>query len=275
MKNVGITACSNGLKKESAPNYRRLIQTLQDFGCNVKESSCIFEKDSPFSGSGEQRACQLMKLFSDNETEEIYDVSGGDMANQVLDILDYNKIAKSKATFWGYSDLTTVINALYTATGKSSVLYQIRNIVSEYGKLQQRRYLNRDELFNISYSFIQGSYTEGVVVGGNIRCFLKLAGTKYFPSLEGKILLLEGLGGQVPQMVTYLSQLKQLGAFGKVNGILLGTFTKMEENNCKPNMEELVKLYAGESIPIIKTPDIGHNSNAKAIKIGEKHIFKI
>ena len=156
MKNVGITACSNGLKKESAPNYRRLIQTLQDFGCNVKESNCIFEKDSPFSGSGEQRACQLMKLFSDNETEEIYDVSGGDMANQVLDLLDYNKIAKSKATFWGYSDLTTVINALYTATGKSSVLYQIRNIVSEYGKLQQRRYLNRDELFNISYSFIQG-----------------------------------------------------------------------------------------------------------------------
>ena len=137
MKNVGITACSNGLKKESAPNYRRLIQTLQDFGCNVKESSCIFEKDGPFSGSGEQRACQLMKLFSDNETEEIYDVSGGDMANQVLDLLDYNKIAKSKATFWGYSDLTTVINALYTATGKSSVLYQIRNIVSEYGKLQQ------------------------------------------------------------------------------------------------------------------------------------------
>ena len=49
----------------------------------------------------------------------------------------------------------------------------------------------------------------------------------------------------------------------------------MEENKCKPNMEELVKLYAGENISIVKTPDIGHNSNAKAIKIGEKYIFKI
>lgn len=32
---------------------------------------------------------------------------------------------------------------------------------------------------------------QGIVVGGNIRCLLKLAGTEYWPDMNGKILLLE------------------------------------------------------------------------------------
>ena len=31
---------------------------------------------------------------------------------------------------------------------------------------------------------------EGIVVGGNIRCLLKLAGTPYWPDMREKILLL-------------------------------------------------------------------------------------
>ena len=61
---------------------------------------------------------------------------------------------------------------------------------------------------------------KGIVVGGNIRCFLKLAGTRYFPALDNKVLLLEAHGGEVPQMTTYLSQLKQIGAFENANGII-------------------------------------------------------
>ncbi len=32
---------------------------------------------------------------------------------------------------------------------------------------------------------------DGIVVGGNIRCLLKLAGTPYWPDMREKILLLE------------------------------------------------------------------------------------
>ena len=37
---------------------------------------------------------------------------------------------------------------------------------------------------------------EGIVVGGNIRCLLKLAGTPYWPDMREKILLLESFGGK-------------------------------------------------------------------------------
>lgn len=47
---------------------------------------------------------------------------------------------------------------------------------------------------------------------------------------ENKILFLEVFGRDVALITTFLSQLKQMGVFSKINGILLGTFTKMEEN---------------------------------------------
>ena len=115
---------------------------------------------------------------------------------------------------------------------------------------------------------------QGILAGGNIRCLLKLAGTEYWPDMKGKILLLESLGGLVPQMTAYLNQLKQIDVFEQINGILLGTFTKMEEEEAIPTMIELVKRYAGTELPIAKTAEIGHGTNAKGIVIGQQMEFK-
>lgn len=269
MKTVGITACSDAQKAQWAVQNLNLAAFLTSCGYQVRESACIYEKSSVFSGTGRERAAELMKLFEDPDVEEIYDISGGDVANQVLDYLDYDAIAKSRAVFWGYSDLTTVINAIYARTGKCSVLYQVKNMV--YGDctaLQRERFRNRAELFSPSFTFVRGEFMEGTVIGGNIRCFLKLAGTKYFPDCSGKVLLLESLGGDVPQMAAYLAQLKQMGVLDQVSGILLGTFTSMEAKGRTPDFVTLLKECVPGTMPIAATREIGHGNDAKAISIG-------
>jgi len=274
MKTVGIVACSNGQKAEFASQNEDLINYLESIGSKVILSSCIYEKNGVFSGTGKERADELIKMFNNPDVEEIYDISGGDLANQILDELDYMAIRKSRAIFWGYSDLTAVINAIYSQTGKSSVLYQVKHLVSGNNVKKQRyRFENRNELFNPSFIMVQGRTMDGIVVGGNIRCFLKLAGTKYFPDLRNKLLLLEAYSGKVPQMIAYLAQLKQIGAFEQIKGILLGTFTEMEENKCDPDIITIVKEFAGDAIPIAKTEEIGHGSDSKAILIGERLII--
>ena len=125
-------------------------------------------------------------------------------------------------------------------------------------------------MFRLNYEFIQGEKMRGIVVGGNIRCFLKLAGTEYIPDLTDKILLLESFGGTAAKMETYLAQLSQLGAFEKVKGILLGTFTEMEETECKPDILTLLKEYVGKDMPIAVTKEIGHGVDSKAIVIGQE-----
>ena len=72
-----------------------------------------------------------MKQYQTAGLTNIFDISGGDMANDAVDYLDYDQIAKSDAVFWGYSDLTSVINAIYQKTGRISHLFQIRNLVRD------------------------------------------------------------------------------------------------------------------------------------------------
>ena len=105
MKKVGIVACSDAQKEEYRKQNEELVVFLESIGITPVISSCIYEKDEgQFSGSPKEKAGELMRMFADPDIDEIYDISGGDVANQILDDLDYEKIGKSKAVLWGYSD---------------------------------------------------------------------------------------------------------------------------------------------------------------------------
>ena len=272
---IGIVACSNAQLLSNKEKINELEKVLKDIGLNPIFSKFIYEKYSVFSGSGKERGEALMNFYLDKDIKAIFDISGGDLANEVLDYLDFEIIKNNPKAFFGYSDLTTIINAIYSKTGNVSYLYQIRNLIYSFKDIQKERFINsillgKDDLFNIKYEFLQGNKMSGVVVGGNIRCFLKLSGTPYMPNLENKILLLESYGGEVALMTTYLTQLKQMGAFKKIKGIILGTFTKMEENKVKPNIEEIVlKIVNDKNLPIIKTNEIGHGMDSKCLIIGK------
>lgn len=272
---IGIVCCSNGQKRTYCEKLKYLADTLSSIGLHAVFSDFIYEKEDVFSGNARERAQALMKFYTDDEIRGIFDISGGDLANGILPYLDYDIIADSEKLFWGYSDLTTVINAIYAKTGKTSVLYQIRNLIYEHGEEQLVNFKNTvldggDDLLQLDYRFLQKKEMCGVIVGGNIRCFLKLAGTTFLPDLKGKILLLESRGGTPAQIETYLRQLEQLGAFKKAAGILLGTFTQMEAECHAPTAEALVKEIAGSDMPIAVTKNIGHGTDAKAVLIGQK-----
>lgn len=271
---VGVVCCSNGWEKRKETKLRRLEEVLLGMRLVPVFSPYLFERGNVESGTAMERAQALMDFYRDDTIRGIFDISGGDIANGILPYLDFETIAAGNKLFWGYSDLTTVINAIYTKTGKPSVLYQICNLMYDHAEEQRENFINavfgnNETLFQFPCEFLQGRAMEGVIVGGNVRCFLKLAGTAYFPELTDKILLLESLGGTVPQMLTYFSQLQQLGAFEQVHGILLGTFTQMEQERCQPDVWTLLKRYVAPELPVAKTAFIGHGTDSRAALVGE------
>lgn len=312
---VAIVCCSNGQSLSKKKEIENLKVILEEMGLIPVFSKYIYQKISleevennlkgfPESGSPLEKARELMEFYEDASIKVIFDISGGDLANTILPYLDYERIASVKKQFWGYSDLTTVINAIYTKTQKVSVLYQIRNLLYEYSSSQKKDFIqecfvkdlkgtiNNDEekiaeayrlydlssnestgLYHFPYKFYQGENMEGIVVGGNIRCFLKLAGTEYFPDVTDKILLLEARSGNTAQIVTYFAQLEQLDVFKKVKGILFGTFTQMEREQQMPDVYSLLKRYIKRELPVVKTEYIGHGEDSKAIQIGERYKF--
>lgn len=277
---VGIVACSNGLNENMKEKISELIKILDEIGLTAYISENIYRKHSVFNGTGKEKADALMTFYKDKNIKAIFDVSGGDLANAILEYLDFNEIKENNKPYFGYSDLTVIINSLYSRADKKSYLYQIRNLVDSCGSEQIRNFKDtfiegNDSILKFTYQWIQGNCMEGIVVGGNIRCLLKLAGTEYMPDFQDKILFLESFSGDVPKMVTYLTQYKQLGVFKKIKGIILGSYTEMEQNNYDPAITELVKSIVNDNnMPIVKTEEIGHGKDSKCIIIGEKISLK-
>lgn len=272
---IGIVACSNGQPLTNKNKIESLLLQLKNLNLNPICSEYIYEVNSPFNGSAKDKGKAFMNLYKNDEVKAIFDISGGDLANEVLDYLDYNYIAQNPKPVFGYSDLTTVLNAIYAKTNNSVYLYQVRNLIYSDSENQKANFINSlfnstDDLFNFSYKFIQGKSIEGIVIGGNIRCLLKLAGTKYMPDFTDKVLFLESMGGEAGLMSAFLNQLKQMGAFDKIRGLLLGTFSKMQENNISPTIEELIiKTIDNPNLPVAKTEEIGHGATSKCIIIGK------
>lgn len=288
---AAVVCCSNGLAAEDRKLMEALKEKLCTLGLVPVLSEYLYAKDGCFSGSKEERAAALQRFFADPEIRMIFDVSGGDIANELLPCFDYETIAASKAIFCGYSDLTTVLNAVYAKTGKPSLWYQAKHLVGHAGEWQSRIFseafledpeaLERHgerfgtgqtkELFDLHTDFLQGDHMEGVLVGGNLRCFLKLAGTPYLPDLRGKLLFLEARGGSQAQMTAYVNQLKQMGVLEQIRGILLGTFLQMEKEG--RSMADLVMRCVGNDLPIAQTREAGHRSHSKAVWIGGSYVF--
>ena len=103
------------------------------------------------------------------------------------------------------------------------------------------------------------------------KLFTKLAGTRYWPDMNGKILLLEALGGESGQIGTLFNQLDDIGVFDQISGVLLGTFTNYEKAGPSLTVYDLLKMHISEVLPVACTRDIGHGHDAKAIMIGKEY----
>ncbi|MBI5977786.1 S66 family peptidase [Clostridium perfringens] len=278
---IGVISCSNGLSIKNKNIIEELKLNLKSLDIDMVEGDTLYAKEyNLFSGTGEEKARALEKLFLDKDIKMIFDISGGDLANEALDFLDFDLIKENPKPFFGYSDLTVLLNAIYSQCHITTYNYQLRNLIGKFKEEQMQNFKasfieGKEDIFNLDYKWINGSHLEGIVVGGNIRCLLKLAGTKYMPDFKDKILFLESFSGNSAKMITYITQYKNLGVFNEVKGIILGEFTEMERENLKPDIVEILKRVIGEiNIPISKTRDLGHGADAKCIPIGKYLILK-
>lgn len=269
---IALVVCSNGKNIEDKDRIEKLEDILVEMGLVPIFTKYIYKDKFGRGAKAQVRAEELMSFYKNKEIKAIFDISGGDIANEVLDYLDYDVIKRNYKPFFGYSDLTTVLNTLGSQTNEVNYLYQILNIIEDKEirtSFENTFMKNEQTLLDIKWKFLQGNSVEGEVIGGNIRCFLKLAGTRYFPEVYNKVLFIEGLGTSIEGLATHLAQLKQIGVFDKISGLLIGTFTKIEKEISVEELFELIQEYIPSSLAVAKTHEVGHAKDSKVLKIGE------
>lgn len=261
---VALVALSNPRSIKEKTRITDLVSKLENMGLSVTVSSYLYTKKTS-EEIIKEKANEFNSFFAKN-IKTIFDISGGDYGNSVLEYLDYKTILKSETIFFGYSDLTAIINTLYEKSNKYSYLYQVMNILDD-----NQEKLFTDTFFKNNNKLISHSNSTKTILGGNIRCFLKLAGTEYFPDITDKILLLEAMSGNLNRIETYFRQLKQMKIFENIDSIILGQFTELDKTQPELDLINILKKYTPTNIQITRNTDIGHSLDSKAIIIGKPH----
>lgn len=242
---IGIVAPGFTLPKPEL--VRNFANMLEKEGYNVIFGPNTFGKYGYFSGTDEQRASDLNEMFRNKEVRGIVAARGGWGGARILSLLDYEAIKADPKVFIGYSDITSLLLAIYQKTGlvtfhgpvgtsdwnRFSYKHYKRIIIKEKAyKIKGTKKVKSDssleEAETARYVINEGKAT-GTLVGGNLTVFCGMVGSEYLPDFEGKILFLEDVGEAVYRIDRYLTQLKLAGILDKLAGIVFASCASCEE----------------------------------------------
>ena len=273
---IGVVAPSNPIINENIEELNRAKKIIEEKGFKVKFSENLFSNTNGYSSSAKEKADDINKMFSDKEVKMIWCAKGGQNSNSVLDYLDYENIKNNPKIICGYSDITSLTNAIYQKTGlvtfsstnfktiaTDETDYSLNEVLSRFvdGSLK----LGNEDDLEIT---INKGIAEGILIGGNLCLIHGLICGKYAMDFNDKILFLEELGLESePSLVNnHLYYMKQNGVFEKIKGLWLGNY----EHESGITLEKIVLDVLGEDIkfPIIKCNYFGHIEKKTVIPIG-------
>ncbi|MEO5359277.1 MAG: LD-carboxypeptidase [Nitrospirota bacterium] len=256
------------------------IRFLKNMGFNVEAGKNICSPD-PWA-----RAMDINEFFVNKKISAIVSTQGGDSAQHLLPYFKWDNIAENPKIFVGLSDVTVTLNAINKKT--SLVVFHgsdARYCFGKYPMLEvpsppdygKKEFLDRFVSRKIGEirkarqrKTVRGGKAEGRLVGGNLRCLLKLMKTDLCPDFQDTILMLEALRITEDQCAAYFNELKSFGVFNKIKGVVVGFVYSMQvEFPDEPQMEDILCEFTDMyGFPILKTNDFGHNTPNTALPIG-------
>ena len=277
---IGVIAPSNYIEKDDLEYINASIALMEASGFKVKFGKYVFEDTLGYGTSPKKRAADINWAFKDDEVKAIMCVKGGEDSNTTLDYIDYEMIKKHPKIICGFSDNTSILNAIHEKTGlvtyhgptfKSLTSwetgYAYKQFIKTFAENTESLIMGEPE---DEYTTIQAGQATGELVGGNLSLFTKLVCGKYAVNLQDKILFLEELGFEAaPEMVnSNIYYLKQNGVFDKIAGLWIGNY----EHPSKVSIEKIIKNAIGDEykFPIIKSDNFGHIDKKIIIPIGTK-----
>jgi muramoyltetrapeptide carboxypeptidase len=275
---------------------------LNSIGLNVEIHPSCRGSYKGTSGPPSERAEVLMNAFSDNNVNGIMCFWAGWNCNDLLDYLDWTWIMENPKVFIGYSDTTILNITLYEKAGLVNFqgpafinfTYEFlmpwevevfENVlmkqVPRYEITPSPTYIDDPYFYkhpeipvqenqNPGWTILNEGTTKGRLIGGHLGTLLTLAGTEYWPNMEGKLLFLEeDEGGNPRQLRRQFRQLDHIGVLDEIKGLLIGRIPEITGTNNDLWIGSLVEdILEGRDYPIVAEMDFGHTNPLATIPIG-------
>jgi muramoyltetrapeptide carboxypeptidase len=271
----------------SPDDVRQVQESMAALGLATKPGRHVLDRYGYLAGTDADRAADVNEMFADSSVDAILCVRGGWGCNRILPLLDYRLIRKNPKILMGYSDITSLLVAIYAATGLTTfhgpvgtstwnafsldfvkkILFNAETpVMTNPVVIGDNLAQTKDRLQTIT----PGKAT-GRLVGGNLSVLTAMIGSDYLPDWKGHILFLEDDGENVYRIDRMLTQLKLAGVLAKVTGFVFGKCT-----NCGPGegygsltLDEVLNDHVRPlGIPAWSGAMIGHIENKFTLPIG-------
>jgi len=285
---IGLITPSSPITKQQLDDT---VKKLHHLGFKTFYHDTVLSQYGYFAGKDQERANEMMSMFSNKDIDAVFCVRGGYGAIRVLNLLDYDLIRQNPKIFMGYSDITAYINAIHSRTGLvtfhgplgvsklndfvwSSFEKVLMNPKNHY-KYHYEREPGTEANPEFDQYTINGGKATGELVGGNISVIASMIGSEFEPDFENKIVFLEEIEEKTYRVDKMLVHLLQATNLKNAAGIVFGVFSECNIND-EPRLtlkQAIADLFEPLNIPVSYGFPFGHIDNIITIPIGIKARF--
>jgi muramoyltetrapeptide carboxypeptidase len=244
------------------------VRNLEQLGFKVMNKRWVTKMPST---SGKVK--QIHAAFLNKRVEVILAQRGGYSSLKLLPCLDFNLIRRNPKIFAGFSDLSTLLNAIYERTGLITLHSPMVINFSEPSRLTIRSFLNalhgfpHKNLFDgVPVSVYHSGTARGTLKGGNLITLTALMGTEWEINPEGSILFLEDVNEKLYEVDRNLTHWILAGKLSKVKGLILGNFKGLRSRDVYQILKDQMKI----DFPLVHCPYIGHGKHKITLPVGAR-----
>lgn len=275
---IGVTGPAGSIWNKA--HIDKIVGIMDELGFRTQLGQTLYEQDGFLAGNDQMRANELMEMFKDKSIKGILTMRGGWGCARILDQLDYTVIKENPKVIMGFSDITSLVNAIYTKTGlvtfhgpcgysswgdftRNQV---IKNVVVGEPFTMKNPSHNQSELKTWS-----PGKAKGRLIGGNLTVIASMVGTPYEPVWKNNILFLEEIKEEPYRVDRMLWQLKQAGAFDQMSGLVIGSFRKCEPEEPEKSftLDQIFEQHFKDAhFPVYQGASFGHITPKFTLPIG-------
>jgi muramoyltetrapeptide carboxypeptidase len=253
------------------------VRFLEGQGLRVRVGASVRKSRGYIGRDRALRADDLNAQFADRRVRGIFCLVGGFSAFEILDLIDYRRIARAPKVMMGFSDNTSLLNAIHRRTGL--VTFMGENVLwglSE-GRERSREYFARALMDPRPPGRPPGELAmwrdaparRGRTVAGNLWSTVWLLGTAWEPAWRGRVFFWEDVGENVDDLNSALWHMRLGGEFRGLRGMVVGHLEGIEEQKFGVTVRQAtLRSSEEERWPVAKVECFGHHVSSWVIPIG-------
>lgn len=272
---IGIVAPANRMDPVVAERVKQLAAELYPGRVTLEIHPQCFLSAGHFAGDDQARAAAFVDVANDPSIDAIWFARGGYGSCRILEsaIPRLSEAAKKK-TYLGYSDMGSLLGALYVK-GFPNLAHgsMPSDIARQGGDAAVRRALAF--LVERNRASVEPSIDSAPRVAFNIETLAGLIGTPYEPDLSGHVLMLEEIAEYMYRIDRSLFHIFSSPKMRGLAGLRLGRCSDIPQNDPdfgKSEVEVAQFWCKRTGTPYLGRADIGHDADNKVVPFGDTRV---